>query len=939
MRTPPLGLKQLFRTIRQKPLLRPFQARPAGKRLPFFAPTLALLIAGWGFVGPVFAQTPLLSSNTPAAFSLIHGSYGNGSIVSVSGQPFTQAWQVNVTGTAPSSESVVLTANTVASVNAGDVMVATFYYRRTDTAADEINITACFQQVASPGNKSVTLPLRGRQQWRVVSIPFIADASYATGGARFYFQLSAQIQSLQISGVALSNYGQKSLFGPGITDATPLFSFMGSAAGTTFGTLSSVSVTGNPFFTTASHISVIADPHVDSYVKLIANVPGTVTLGDTLVAIFWARDADTPTKNAIVGLTAQQSVYPNAIVYNQGTILVDGTWKQHIIPFTANASYSGNAMQFLVKCAAQLQTVEFAGLQLVNLGTSASVASLTSTVNDYPGRALSDSWRTDANTRIAANRKGNFALTVTGASGSALSGVTVTAAMQKHLFGFGSAVQANELTKVTGTDADNYRATVKTLFNKVTFENEMKWQQWETTSGTKTVQDAIGWLRTNGITNIRGHNLVWPSWGYCPSDLPTLSITDLTNRVLNHIDNESQCFKIKNYMKDWDVVNEPYVNHSVIDKINGITSGRGTVTQDASVINTWFARTGTDDAYPTRFLNDANVVENALHLNNDRENYNYNLLSALTASGTWVQGFGFESHFTTATGATPPLLAKSIFDRFTALGIKGQVTEFDHDTPDQILQADFLADYMTMVFSLPNFDTFMMWGFWDTKSWVNNAPLYTATWALKPSGEAWKGLVFGKWWTNASATTNGSGAATVNGFLGRYALTGTSGGITKIYYANLPSPSGAQLNLKVSGTAGTTHVWLHEPAQAPLYSPFTVSSDPNAYGGTYVTSGTGTGNTSSATSGLIRVDTEASGVVNIWLRVIAPNSSSDSFWLSVNGETFQNFTLAQGSSWHWVFWKQANLPAATTNCIYVTDAEGGTGLNQVLITDDLTFSP
>lgn len=100
-------------------------------------------------------------------------------------------------------------------------------------------------------------------------------------------------------------------------------------------------------------------------------------------------------------------------------------------------------------------------------------------------------------------------------------------------------------------------------------------------------------------------------------------------------------------------------------------------------------------------------------------------------------------------------------------------------------------------------------------------------------------------------------------------------------------------------------------------------------GGTYVTSGMGTGNTSSANSGLIRVDTEASGAVNIWLRMIVPNSSNDSFWLSVSGETFQNFTLTQGSTWHWVLWKQATLPAATTNSIYITDAEGGRKLSNV----------
>ena len=885
---------------------------------------------------PASAQTPLLSDTTAAAFSLTHGTYGNGWLYWTPGQPFPQAWQVNVTGTAPSPSSVCLTATTSASVAIGDVIVATFYYLRSDTTSDEVNISALFEQVGYPHADSIVIPLRGRGQWRKVSVPFIANANYSAGSARFSFWLSTQIQSLQISGVTLLNYGQKSLFGTGIIDATPQFVFSGSAAGTTFGTGTSAPVSGNPFFTTATHITVIADPHDDSLVKLSAIVPSAVTAGDTLVAIFWARDADAVAKNAVIGLTARQAVYPNTVVYNQSSLIVDGSWKQHIIPFAATTSYAANGMQFFLKCSAQLQTVEFGGLQLLDLGAAVPVSSLTSTVNDYPGRLITDSWRTDANTRIATYRKGNLTINVTGSSGSGIANASVTAAMQDHLFGFGSAVKADELTTVSGTDADTYRTNVQSLFNKAVFENDMKWVQWETVSGTNKVKNAIGWLMSHGVLNIRGHNLVWPSWTYCPGDLPGLTGTALTGRVFSHIDNESGYFKIKSNMRDWDVVNEPYTNHSLMDKINGISSGRGTVAQDAAVIQTWLSRTANDDTFPNCFLNDAGVTEIPTHIDHSREDYNYNLLSTLIANGAPVDGFGFESHF---TAATPPLTVKAIFDRFAALGIKGQVTEFDQNTPDQILQADYLADYMTMAFSEPNFDSFLMWGFWDTLHWLGNAPLYTANWTLKPSGEAWKGLVYGKWWTNTSAVANGSGVATVNGFLGRYALTGSNAGIAKTYYADLPLATGATINLKLSGTAGTSHVWLHGTDRSVLYSPLTVASDATAYDGFCVTSGTGTGNNTSPTSGLMRIDSEATGTVNIWMRVIAPNSSSDAFWILVDGGTWQNFTVTQGASWHWVLWGQATLAAGTTHPIYFADADGGTKMDQVLVTDDLSFIP
>ena len=348
-----------------------------------------------------WAQTPLLSGTTPSAFSLMPGSYGNGSIVAVTGMPFSQAWQVNVTGTAPNFQSVTLTATTTSSVAEGDVIIATFYYRRTDTISDELNVTAYFQQVGGAAADSIVIPLRGRGQWRKISIPFIANSNYATGGADFFFALSAQVQSVQISGVNLADYGQKSLLLTGVTDASSQFVFSGSTGQTIWATETKVPVTGNPFFTTASHIPVTTTPGTDSYVNLAATNRTVVSGSDTLVAVFWVRDADTPAQNAVVGMATLNSTGTAVVTYQQNALIVDANWKQHIIPFTTGSNYAANAMLFELKCAAELQTVEYGGLQLLDLGPSVNAATLTSTVNDYPGRLLSDTWRAVANASSA----------------------------------------------------------------------------------------------------------------------------------------------------------------------------------------------------------------------------------------------------------------------------------------------------------------------------------------------------------------------------------------------------------------------------------------------------------------------------------------------------------------------------------------------------------
>jgi hypothetical protein len=175
----------------------------------------------------------------------------------------------------------------------------------------------------------------------------------------------------------------------------------------------------------------------------------------------------------------------------------------------------------------------------------------------------------------------------------------------------------------------------------------------------------------------------------------------------------------------------------------------------------------------------------------------------------------------------------------------------------------------------------------------------------------------------------------------RYAVTASNGGITKTYYADLPTPAGATLNLELNGSAGTSHVWLYEANRAMIYSPFETSYDPQSYDGTCVTSPAGTGNTTAATSGFMRVDTEATGTVNVWLRVKTP-STGGALWVSINGPPVSGATplnIAAATNWTWVKWGQATLAGGAPNGVWFADAIGATELDQVLITDDLSFTP
>jgi len=142
----------------------------------------------------------------------------------------------------------------------------------------------------------------------------------------------------------------------------------------------------------------------------------------------------------------------------------------------------------------------------------------------------------------------------------------------------------------------------------------------------------------------------------------------------------------------------------------------------------------------------------------------------LMANGAAPDGVGFMGHFG-ATSLTPPEEVYAIFDRYAKLIPKLQITEFDVNVDDEELQTDYLRDLMTIAFSHPAVEAVVMWGFWAGRHWKPDAALYRRDWSIKPNGQMWLDLVCKQWWTDASATTDARGTATVRGFLGDYEVS------------------------------------------------------------------------------------------------------------------------------------------------------------------------
>ena len=132
----------------------------------------------------------------------------------------------------------------------------------------------------------------------------------------------------------------------------------------------------------------------------------------------------------------------------------------------------------------------------------------------------------------------------------------------------------------------------------------------------------------------------------------------------------------------------------------------------------------------------------------------------------------------------PPETLLKYYDKLGTTGKALAITEYDFDTTDEQLKADYTRDIMTAVFSHPNFNCFTIWRFWDGQPTQHLSVIYANDWRLLPSGQVYKDLVFKKWWTDEKGKTGAEGKFTTRGFYGDYEITAIAGGKTGKVTAN-----------------------------------------------------------------------------------------------------------------------------------------------------------
>lgn len=405
------------------------------------------------------------------------------------------------------------------------------------------------------------------------------------------------------------------------------------------------------------------------------------------------------------------------------------------------------------------QAVEIAGLQVLNFGPRARVRDLPQTRFSYPGREPDAAWRRAALERIERLRTAPIEVRVLDAQARPKPGARVAVRLARPAFVFGTEVDAAFLLDPS-PDAARYRDTLVALFDTAVLGNAFKWPLWSSSPARRAeALRATDWLESRGL-RMRGHTLVWPGDKFTPRRIVALPPpkAELPLLIKEHI--RDLVTATRGRLIAWDVVNELMHERDYLRYL------------PESEAAEWFKLARELDPRAKLFLNDYAM------LNTRRSPENIarfvDLAARLRAAGAPIDALGVQGHMGRQVRAPADIL--SDLDLLAASGLEVQITEFDVNTPDEELQADYTRDFLIATYSHPAVTGFTKWGFWEKRHWKPDAGMFRADWSEKPNARVWRELVRGAWLTRTEVTTDAEGRARTRGHLGDYEFTVTVDG-------------------------------------------------------------------------------------------------------------------------------------------------------------------
>jgi GH35 family endo-1,4-beta-xylanase len=378
--------------------------------------------------------------------------------------------------------------------------------------------------------------------------------------------------------------------------------------------------------------------------------------------------------------------------------------------------------------------------------------------------------------RIRKLRSGEMRVVVRGAGGKAVPGADVRVEMTRSAFLFGCNFysldpQSREPWQIA------YQREFMELFNYATLP--FYWGSFESERGKpqyERLEAMARWCRDHGIER-KGHPLVWhevwPKWAPSSADE---AVPLLRERVFAIIR------RYRGLINYWDVLNEANNAADFADHVGEGAWIKRDGAAAAVVTALGWAREAVGSDKSTLLYNDFNTGEE-----------NVRLLGQLQERNALPEAIGIQSHM--HGGAWPLSRAWETCERFavfnrpihftetTVLSSMKRPKSYDDvrrgdwpTTPEgEAAQAEYVEKLYALLFSHPAVEAITWWDFSDRNAW-RNAPsgLVREDMSPKPAYEKLRGLIRGKWWTEAEGKTDASGRFSARAFHGDYRITATS---------------------------------------------------------------------------------------------------------------------------------------------------------------------
>ncbi|TWU31971.1 endo-1,4-beta-xylanase [Novipirellula artificiosorum] len=350
---------------------------------------------------------------------------------------------------------------------------------------------------------------------------------------------------------------------------------------------------------------------------------------------------------------------------------------------------------------------------------------------------------------------------------NAPAGTPVHVEQLRHEFWFGAALSSGAFgDREPEASDEKYRQVFLENFNAAVTENALKWHSMERRPDQvdyATVDNMLRWTDQHNLP-LRGHNLYWGIPNRVQNWIKELNDEQLHNTLKKR--GLTIARRYRGRFAEYDLNNEMIHGNYYADRL-----GAEITRQMAD----WVKQ---EDPDAVLYLNDYDI------LTGNRLDDFVEHIETLLRDGVKIDGIGVQGHL--HSDRFDPQALKNALDRLARFELPIRITEFNMPgqrwkyygdrkvqlTPEQEQQkADQLVEYYRICFAHPAVEGILMWGFWEGACWIPQSALYKKDWTPTPAAEAYRDLVYRKWWTDWQGKADTNSRCVVPAYFGTYRVT------------------------------------------------------------------------------------------------------------------------------------------------------------------------